>query len=131
MSRIKLTDTTMDMILKMSEGNPGAGCALMDIIKDHNSIDPQACMGSVGAILSLDTFEIYGTDIYVIYKDKCNSDVRKMLMLMRSVQLGFLGRDKLKSMAADQQGQVNLTDNEWSELDKKVCDRLDDFKRAA
>ena len=131
MSRIKLTDTTMDMILIMSEGNPGAGFALMDIIKDHNSIDPQACMGAVGAILLLDTFEIYGTDIYVIYNHKCNSDVRKMLMLMRSVQLGFLGQDKLQSMAADQQGQVNLTDDEWSELDKKVCDQLEDFKRAA
>jgi len=131
MSRISLTDTTMDVIVKMSEGNPGALSAIMAIMKEHDSIDPQAAMGGLGAIMILDSWEIYGSDIYVLFSDKCNRDVRQMLMIMRATQLGYFSHIKLKEMAADQMREIDLTDAEWSELDTKVCDHLNEFKRPA
>ena len=131
MCRIQLTDTGVDAIAKMSDGNPGAITAMMMIMKEHDSIDPQAMMGGIGAIMILDTWEIYGTEIYILWSDKCDRDVRKMLMLMRATQLGFFSQVKLKQMAEDQMGEVDLTDEERAELDQKVCDRLTDFKRAA
>jgi hypothetical protein len=131
MSRIQLTDTLMDMIVKMSEGNMGASTALMDIMTKHNEIDPEAVMCGVGAIMLLDTWEIYGSDIYVLWNDKCDRDVRKMLMIMRSCQMGNFSHQKLKVMAADQTHQVNLTEEEWMAHDEWVCDQLTSFKKAA
>lgn len=37
MSRIELTDTLIDSMVKMSEGNPGAISAMMEIIAEHNA----------------------------------------------------------------------------------------------
>lgn len=131
MTRIQLTDSTMDMVLKMAEGNPGAITAIMDLMSNNAEIDPQDFLGGLGPILSLDTHGIYGSSIYVLWNDKCDRDVRKMLVLLRSVQLGFLPESKLQELAADQCRQVNLTDEEINNLDKKVCDQLKDFQKAA
>ena len=131
MSRIELSDTMQDSIVKMADGNPGAVITMLEIIKNHDAIDPQAMMGGLGAIMILDTWEIYGTDIYILFNDKCGRDVRKMLMLMRATQLGFFSHTKLSAMAADQMREVDLTDDEWADLDKKVCDQLEQFQKAA
>jgi len=129
MAILSLSDSAMDIISKMSKGNPGAIGALMSILEEHDEIDPQTLMGGIGAIFGLDTWEIYGTDIYILWNDKCNGDTRKMLMLMRATQLGIFSHVKLKEMAADQARQVNLTDDEWLELDDKVCSELVEFKK--
>lgn len=129
MSRIQLRDTLADVVTKMSEGNPGALDAMSRIIKEHNAIDPQAAMGGMGAILLLDTWEIYGTAIYILFNDKCDRDIRRMLVLMRATQLGFFPSNRLKEMAADQMRQVNLTEEEWADLDKEVCEALKEFAR--
>lgn len=131
MDRIQLTDNIMDVMVKMSDGNPGAIQALMDIHENGAAIDPQGFLGGLGAIMILDTWDIYGTDIYILWNDKCNKDVRKMLMIMRACQLGFLSHVKLQQMAADQMREVNLTDEEWSDFDEQVCGRLPEFQRAA
>jgi hypothetical protein len=130
-TRLGLTDTMMDVVMKMSDGNPGAVVAIMEIMQKHEEIDPQAAMGGLGAIMILDTWEIYGTDIYILFNDKCGRDVRTMLMLMRATQLGFFSHSRLQEMAADQMREVNITEDELAELDKKVCDQLKDFKKAA
>jgi len=129
MSRIQLTDNSMDIFVKMSDGNPGALSVLMEIQEKHDSIDPQAVMGPLGAILALDMLEIYGTDIYVLFNDKCNRCMRTMLMLMRAVQLGFFSSNQLRELAADQRRIINITDEEISDLDALVCERLSEFEK--
>jgi hypothetical protein len=131
MSRIELTDTTMDVLIKMADGNPGAFDAMMNVLEKHDAIDPQAMMGGIGAIMMLDTFEIYGSDIYILYSDKCGRDVRKMLMIMRSCQMGNFSHEKLKQMAADQCREIDLTAEEWQEHDDFVTGRLEHFAKAA
>ena len=131
MCRIQLTDTAMEAVAKMCDGNPGSITAMMQIMTEHDEIDPQAMMGGIGAIMILDTWKIYGTEIYILWSDKCGRDVRKMLMLMRATQLGIFPQAKLNEMAKDQMRQVDLTDEMWADLDKQVCDRLPEFKRAA
>ena len=129
MTRIELKDTGMDAIIKMAGGNPGAMMAMGEIMEKHDEIDPQAALGGMGAIMLLDTWGVYGTGIYVLFNDKCNRDVRQILMLMRATQLGFFPHTKLQEMAHDQMREINLSDEEWEELDKKVCDQLSEFKR--
>ena len=131
MSRLDLSDTGMDVIIKMADGNPGAITAMMAIMEKHDEIDPQTIMGGMGAIMILNTWGIYGTEIYILWNDKCNRDVRQMLMLMRATQMGMFSHTKLKEMAADQMREVNLSDEEMAELDEKVCEQLEDFARPA
>lgn len=127
--RITLEDNKMSAIIKMVDGNPGAMDAVMDLMNKSPEIDPQSAFGELGPLLSLDSHGIYGTDIYILYNDKCGSDARKMLMLLRSVQLGFLPESKLQEMAGDQMRKVDLTADEWASLDRKVCEELDGFEK--
>ena len=120
----------MDTIVKMSEGNPGALSALMELSTASPKIDPQSAFGGLGPVFFFDTHGIYGSDIYIIWSDKCGRDARKTLMLLRAVQLGFLPESKLKEMASDQMRRVDLTDEEWKELDFQVCEQLEDFQKA-
>lgn len=129
MSRIELTDSVMSIVMKMSDGNPGAVSALSEIIKHGPVIDPQSAMPEVMPMLHLDTHGIYGTDIYVLFNDKCHRNVRKLLVLIRATQLGFLPPHKLKQLAADQSREVNLSDEEFADLDAKVCAELSEFQR--
>ena len=131
MSRIELTDTAMDVMVKMSDGNPGAIAAMMQILEKHDEIDPQAMLGGLGAIMILDTWEIYGSDIYVLFNDKCERDVRRMLLIMRAVQLGMFPESRLREIAADQSRRINLSEDEWQNIDKKVCDELKYFAKSA
>lgn len=131
MGRLGLHDTKMSALVKMSDGNPGAAVAITEIMTQHSSIDPQSALGGLGVLLSFDDMGIYGTDIYVLYSDKCGRDVRKLLMLMRSHQLGFISSSKIIEMAKDQMRKIDLTEEEYADLDKKVCKQLEEFKRAS
>ena len=127
MGKIALSDSVMSAVIKMAEDNPGAMAAMMEIFNHHDAIDPQAAMGGMGTIMLFDTWGIYGAGIYVIWNDKCGRDVRRMLVLVRSVQLGLLPKRKLVDMASDQVGQVDLTVDEWKHLDESVCKELKEF----
>jgi hypothetical protein len=129
MSRIQLKDTEKDVLIKMSDGNPGALTAMMEMLEKDKDIDPQAFRGGMSAILLLDTFEIYGTDIYILWNDQCNRDVRRLLMLLRAVQLGFIPDSLLQSIGACQTRENLLSQEEMDALDKKVCTRLSQFQR--
>lgn len=72
MSKIELTDTVQDMMVKMADGNPGAITALVDLYTKSPTIDPDSAMADIGAILMFDNYGIYGSDIYIIWNDKCD-----------------------------------------------------------
>lgn len=129
MSKLKLTDDPQTMLIKMTEGNPGAIVTLIEVMKVTPQIDPQSAFREVSAVFALDTLGIYGSDIYVLFNDKCNRDPRTFLMLLRANQLGFIPAAEIKNMAADQFREVNITTERLSELDKKVCDQLSQFAR--
>ncbi len=127
MTRIELFDDAKSMFIKMSDGNPGAMQAMIVLLSDEIAeIDRDSVMPFF-SVLTLDSLGIYGTGIYILWNDKCKKDSRRLIMLLRATQLGFLPGDKVKEMAADQMRQINLSDDEWVELDAKVCDRLSRF----
>lgn len=64
---ISMTGSTLDLLLTMSEGNPGAASVLTMLMKD----DP---FGFI-AMLSLDDMNIRGCQIWVGYKDHCGQDI--------------------------------------------------------
>lgn len=123
--RIKLTDSPLDIVVKMCEGNPGAINTLFQML-EPNGIDPDDAMGGYGAILMLDSIGIYGTDIYVLYSDICGKDLAKMLAVLRAVQFGFFDRCVLKD-AAHRQDYSGREMVPVDELYAKVIEKLPRF----
>ena len=66
MTRVTLDDTPETVMVKMMDGNPGAMTVLMQLFRRPNGIFK---------ILKLDTLEIYGPAIWVIYKDLMGEDI--------------------------------------------------------
>lgn len=87
--RIKMTDTVQDSLYNMSEGNPGALRVLMDLLLKSGDIDQAAAMGGFAPLLNLDMMGIYGSRIWILYKDQCGEDLERMNAVIRASQLGF------------------------------------------
>lgn len=92
MSRIELFDTTEDVLVKMSEGNPGALTVLIGLATQGAEFDPKSALGGLGPILALDEAGIYGSQIWVLYKDVCGESLETLTLFLRSVQLGYTDR---------------------------------------
>lgn len=102
MSRKSFTvaSTLDDIIVQMSEGNPGAMNVLLDMI-DH---DPN---NAILSILSLDDMNIRGSQIWIGYKDHCGQDMdnfikavqeRDTAMIDKINEQGALGNHKEKAI---------------------------------
>lgn len=129
MSKINFSDSTMNIVVKMSEGNPGAMNAIMQMLSpEAKEIDPDAAMGGLMKILSLDTLGIYGTDIYILHNDICDRSMIKMFAVLRAHQLGYLSSSVLKE-ACHRQDRTGKTLIDVEELYKKVIEYLPNFKR--
>jgi hypothetical protein len=126
MERIQLTDTTMDIAMKMSDGNPGAFNAIMGLIKSGGAIDPDDAMGGVGVLLSLDTLGIYGTDIYVLWSDICQCNTVALCAVLRASQLGFI-KGSVITDASSRQDYSGRKMIDVSDCYSKVKERLPEF----
>lgn len=96
--RIKLTDNMHDILFKLSEGNPGAVTVCLQVIERGEKIDPDNIMGGLGVLLSFDSQAIYGSRIWMLYKDVCGEHVGNMLGVLRANQMGFLPGETLDAM---------------------------------
>jgi hypothetical protein len=123
--RIKLEDTTLDILTKMSDGNPGALNVMMQLLKEGRAIDPDDFMGGLGVILSLDTHDIYGSHIWILFKDVSGSDLVTMCALLRAVQLGYLSESELVNAISNHK----MEPARIQEMVQKVKDRLPKFGR--
>jgi hypothetical protein len=108
MSRIQLTDTPISAVAKLAEGNPGAAVALMALMKAAPIVDPDSAFGELSPLLSLDTYEIYGSDIYVLFNDCCDRRPELVLASLRAVQLGLYNKEYLKSAVKNKTVQDNF-----------------------
>lgn len=124
--RIKLTDCTMDVVVKMADGHPGAVNVLMQMLTDGAKVDPDSYLGGLGAILSLDSHAIYGSDIYILNNDICERSLPKTLAVLRAVQLGFFSESTLKD-ACHRQDRSGKSIVPVEELYLKVKERLPNF----
>ena len=126
MSRIGLGDTQISIFLKMSDGNPGALSVMMQLLEKGGQIDPDSFMGGLGAILSMDTLEIYGSEIWMLYKDVCGENIVNMCAVLRAHQLGYITYNQIKHAINNRGEGLDVA----SEL-KKVKERLPKFGATA
>lgn len=95
MNLITLEDTRLSAAKKMCSGNVGVLSVLLAITSTGAHIDPDAAMGSMNGILLLDALKIYGSRIWQLYNDVCDSDLTHMLACLRAVQMGLISADVL------------------------------------
>lgn len=127
-ARINPNDETVNALVKMADGNPGAAVAIGQILKRANEIDPEMALGGLNYILLLDEYGIYGTDIYVLFSDICDKDLAKMLAVIRATQLGILD-PKLLSAACAQQDYSGKDIIKPDEVFEKVKETVPSFDR--
>lgn len=89
-NRVTLDDTVGEILVKMCEGNIGAVKVCTECLKHAATIDPDDFLGGYGPLLHMDTDGIYGSRIWMLYKDVCGEDLVKLCAVLRAVQLGYL-----------------------------------------
>jgi len=119
MARIQLHMTARDMLLEMCEGNPGCINVLMSMLTQGDQIDPDAALGGLHNLLSLDTLEVYGSRVWMLYKDVCGQDLVKTVGVLRGWQLGFVKREQI-SHAIDNRGEGLDVDDVLAKVREKL-----------
>lgn len=102
-NRIELSDSAMDVLYKLSEGVPGAVTVLVEWLHRGADIDPDACHPLI-QMSSLDDIDLVGSQIWVLFKDVCGHDLRRMLGVLRARQLGYLDTAALIGAVRDGRG---------------------------
>lgn len=89
--RISLEMNMIDTVLAITGGNPGALRICVDVLDRTSEIDPKNTLRGFGLLILLDTYGIYESDIWLLYKDVCGESLSKMIACLRAVHLGGLG----------------------------------------
>lgn len=120
--KIQLTDSIQDVLFKISEGNPGALNVCINILKEGEKIDPDNAMGGLGVLLSLDTLGLYGSKIWMLYKDVCDCELSAMLAVLRAWQLGYATKGQIHHAVENRGEGLNVAD-----MHAKVVEYLPSF----
>lgn len=94
MGRIKLEDDVRTAIIKLGGGNPGGLTVCMNIIK-YIVENPSLGLNE-GFLLLLDDFEIYESDIWVLFKDICGQDIGQTINVISATQQSILSKEELR-----------------------------------
>lgn len=70
--KIELSDSLMDVVTKMAEGNPGAANVIGMILQNDQT-------KGLFTLLDLDDMNIRGPQIWVGFKDHCHQDLDKFV----------------------------------------------------
>lgn len=124
--QLTLEMSPMEMIIKSSEGNPGAATALTSILKVVSDVDPDSAFGMFGPLFDFDAMGITGSNIWILFSDVCDKDPVKVITLFRGAQLGFLPENTIieASRRQDRSGKALI---DFEEVLKKVQKRLPAF----
>lgn len=93
------------IIVAMCDGNPGAMNVMISVFAEAQKIDPEEPAEGFAVMVWLDQLGIYGSDIWVLYKDVCGSDVTNVLAMRHAVSLGFVTAAELCARIRDESGR--------------------------
>ena len=88
MPKLTMNTPLIDMVSIMSEGNPGAVHVITQLVKTSQ-------VGII-KVLTLDELEIYGSDIWVLFKDCCNESTLKVTDVLTATLSGKISVEQLK-----------------------------------
>jgi hypothetical protein len=88
MARIQLHHSMQEALFKMSEGNPGALTVMIKILQEAPNIDKLD--NGFSTIIGFDLLGLYGSEIWMFYKDVCKESIVHTIAAIRGWQLGLL-----------------------------------------
>ena len=94
-NRLQLGMSLQQVVMAMAGENIGAATFCLQLLKDYKKYDPQSALGGLSPLYKLDELGLYNEKIWLLWKDICNENLGKFILLFRSVQLGFLDADQL------------------------------------
>lgn len=83
MSKINLKDTVQDVIVKLSEGNPGALTTLTELANSYKNF-----LDVVPDYLTIDMMGLYGSKLYMLWNDCCNRNIEKFKQIIKLYREG-------------------------------------------
>lgn len=96
--RITVGMKVPEMIMNVSEGNPGAmSCLIYLINKNAKNIE---------ALKMFDDMGIYGSKIYMIWNDSCKRDIDKFEKTIQLIKEGIITKEIIEEKAS--QGYLEL-----------------------
>ena len=98
MSKIRLDDQAMEVVVKMAEGNAGAATLVIKLLQD----DP---MNLVTVILALDTIGLYGSKLYMLWNDSCDRNLSKLKDVMEAWRVGEITEESIHKAVSGQWGE--------------------------
>ena len=122
MTRINLNDNTQSAIMKIVEGNPGALSVCTQALEKGPSVDPDSAFGGLGVLLDFDTLGLYGSKIWMLYKDVCGESIEKMMGVLRGRQLGLISSAQVLHAVESYGDGIDV-----DALVRQVQERLPDF----
>ena len=132
MAKLELTDDLKTVMLKLAEGNPGAIRVSIELFKASPIVDPK--VGAMTPLMWLDAWEIYGPQIWLLYKDICGEDIVRMLTVIRAAQLGVISSSEITTalQLADAPGEQSHHGflHDFDRMLEQVRERVPEFARA-
>lgn len=107
-TRIQLEDNLAEIVTKITDGNIGSVTSLIRVMKLVKEVDPLSVFADLGPLLTLDNIGIYGSSIWILFKDVCKENPTVMLAVLRATQLGILTREQVFSSAIRQNGEEDF-----------------------
>lgn len=90
MNRLSLLDDGQNILMKMSDGNVGCLSFLIEVI------EKEGINVFCEITLRLDSAELYGSLIYMLWNDCCDRDTQKTIRMIKN-----LDRETLRSYVVD------------------------------
>lgn len=100
--RISENDTLHTIISKMTAGNPGA----MTVISKMLNKNP-------AAVLWLDQMEIYGTNIWKLYRNACKCSIKATIGALQAAHNGLIAPSAVREAA---RGYVEFTEQQLQQF---------------
>ena len=131
--RLRMDMTMKDIVMAMSDGNPGAINVLMGVMLHGERIDPNSFAGRITPIFDMDSQRIYGPRIWMLFKDVCGESLEKMLAVLRACQLGGLAGCTQEAIghAIDNSGEGIDADAALAAVQKRLPRFADALSRTA
>lgn len=127
-TRIELNDSKAVVLLKITEGNPGALRVVMDLMDCNHSIDPMDFARGLGPLLAFDNHGIYGSQIWGFYKDVCGENYVNVLTALRCAQMGIILYDSIaESVQGPQRGSDKFTPETFRAMYLELKKQLPEF----
>jgi hypothetical protein len=107
--------------------NPGALRTLGELTIAAPHIDPDHQDGKAAPVVMLNHFNLRGGNVWMLYRNICSENAHRMLVLLRTTQLGYITQQELHSFSKTPY-LLPLTQEEWRTWNSVVCLHVPNFK---